>query len=78
MKQGRRQWVYGISGVSHDAFIHTIRLQLKGSRESIELEAWFTEARAVKAILGQRDFFEKHRITFERARERIDIVPIKK
>ncbi len=41
-------------------------LQSLGSDAGLDLEAGFTEARGVGAILGQTGFFDRHRIVFER------------
>ena len=39
----------------------------------IELDAGFTDAAGVAAILGQSGFFEYFHITFERDKERLEI-----
>ena len=40
----------------------------------VDVVAGFTESKGVRAgILGQRDFFDKYRITFQRSRNWIDI-----
>jgi len=41
--------------------------------EMIKIEAGFTDSPGVHAILGQADFFQHFKITFERYKERMEI-----
>jgi len=74
---GRQVAFRGIAGDAVAGYFHTIQLQLIGSPEVIELEAGFTDAPGVRAILGQTGFFEHYRITFDRSKELIEIRPKK-
>lgn len=42
------------------------------------MEVGFTDSPGVAAILGQAGFFDNYHIKFERDKEIIEIVPIKK
>jgi len=77
LEAGRKQTLYGVSGHPIEVYFHKIKLQIIGSKESIELEVGFTDATAYTALLGQVDFFMHYQITFERAKERIKITPAK-
>lgn len=75
--QGRPIRFRGVSGTGFTVYLHTIHLQIRGARGAIALEAGFTDAPIVKAILGQVGLFDAYRITFERAKERIEIVRVR-
>ena len=78
MKAGLKHEFFGISGHTIDAYFHTVRLQLVGSSDSLELAVAFTDSPGVGALLGQADFFQHHQIKFERYKERIEIKQAKK
>ena len=75
---GRKEEYFGISGEGIDVYFHKIQLQITGSLEVNELEAGFTDSKGVAAILGQAGFFENYHIEFERDKERVEIVPVRK
>jgi len=76
--KGRKKRFFGISGAGIDGYVHRIRLQIVGAPASIELDVGFLDAPGVDAILGQVGFFDHYRIKFERDKEQIEIVPIKR
>lgn len=80
LRDGRKETFFGISGVSQgiDVYFHKIKFQIIGSLDIVEMEVGFTDSPGVAAILGQAGFFDNYHIKFERDKERIEIVPIKK
>ena len=66
---------YGITGEPATCYFHPVRLQVVGLRHSIEMAVAFTDASSVGALLGQADFFEHFKITFERYKERLEVSP---
>jgi hypothetical protein len=76
--KGRKKRFVGISGTGADGYVHRVRLQVVGVRDSIELDVGFLDVPGVDAILGQAGFFEYHRVVFERAKEQIEIRPLRK
>ncbi len=64
---------YGISGEPVPGYFHEITLQIVGMNTQVRLLVAFTEAEGVSALLGQADFFEAFRITFERRKQRMEI-----
>lgn len=77
IEQGRVLELFGATGTSMKVYLHQIELQIIGAQETMTLEAGFSDALPVTGLLGQVGFFEHYRITFERAKERIEIVPAK-
>jgi hypothetical protein len=73
---GRAESFGGIAGEEVIAFFHPVELQIMGSDESLKLEVGFTDSPGVSAILGQADFFKHYTISFERAKEKIEIKSI--
>lgn len=78
IESGRQEQFSGISEGSIEVYFHIIKLQIKGTSDLIELEAGFTGSKGVGAILGQAGFFDNYYIKFERNKERVEILPIKK
>lgn len=78
LKDGLKQEYFGISGHKIQAYFHKVKLQLVDSPDSLELAVGFTESDGVGALLGQADFFQAHKITFERHKGRIEINPAPK
>ncbi len=78
LEDGKKQTFRGIGEGTVDVYLHTIKLQIIGSPEALEIEVGFTESSGVDAILGQADFFKHHKITFERYKERMEIKPANK
>ena len=72
----KRERFVGISGTPIEVAVATIEVQVRGSDDRFELEAGFTTAQGVSALLGQAGFFERHKVTFERAKERLTLKPI--
>jgi hypothetical protein len=76
--KGRRTDGVGVSTTPIDLYFHPVQVKVRGDDTVIDMEAAFTESERVGAILGQRDFFEHYKITFERYKERIELTPAKK
>jgi hypothetical protein len=77
-EKGLKQEFFGISGDGIEAYFHTVRLQIVGAKDTIDLAVGFTHSPGVGALLGQADFFQHHRVKFERYKERIEIKPASK
>jgi hypothetical protein len=70
---GRIEEIGGIAEIGIAAYIHPVRLIVRGL-SGVDVEAGFTESRGIRAgILGQMGFFDKFRITFERYKNWVDI-----
>ena len=70
---GRREPIGGIAETPIVAYIHSVRLIIRGL-SGVDVDVGFTESRGVRSgILGQVGFFDKYRITFERYRNRVDV-----
>jgi hypothetical protein len=73
IESGRTEQIGGIAEAPIVAYIHTVRLIVRGL-SGVDVEAGFTESKGIRAgILGQIGFFDKYKITFERSRNWIDI-----
>jgi hypothetical protein len=75
---GRLQKFFGISEEGIEVYFHTLKFQIIGSTDLFEIEAGFTPSDGVKAILGQKGFFERYKIIFERYKDRLEIIPNRK
>jgi hypothetical protein len=70
---GTKEEIGGISEFPILAYIHSVRLIVRGL-SGVDVQAGFTESRGIRAgILGQIDFFDKYRITFQRKSNWVDI-----
>ena len=72
-EDGKREFYFGIGAQPVAVYRHKLKMQILGSRETIEVEVGFTDAPGVDAILGQADFFEHYHIKFERNKERLEL-----
>ena len=75
LKAGLKKEYFGITGEPAICYFHPVQLQVVGLSHSIDLAVAFTEASSVGALLGQADFFQHFKITFERYKERMGITP---
>ena len=64
---------FGVGGQSVIGHIHTVRLQIQGFSEWIEIEVAFIDARLPYQLLGQTGFFDNYEINFKRYRGRFEI-----
>jgi predicted aspartyl protease len=64
---------FGVAGQSVMGHIHSIRFQIQGFSESIEIEAGFIDAKLPYQLLGQAGFFDNYEINFKRYRGRFEI-----
>jgi hypothetical protein len=78
LKSGIKQEYFGVSGHKIEAYFHTVKLQIVGAPDVVELAVGFTESEGVGALLGQADFFQAYHIKFERSRGQIEINPASK
>lgn len=74
LTSGLRQQFIGIAG-RLDGYLHEVTLKVIGLDEATKMAVAFGELEGVSAILGQTDFFQQYRITFERYNELIEIDP---
>jgi hypothetical protein len=73
VESGRKERIGGIAETPIVAYVHSVRLIVRGL-SGVDVEAGFTESRGIRTgILGQRGFFDKYRITFQRSRNWVDI-----
>jgi hypothetical protein len=78
LKSGLRGEFFGVSGHTIEVFFHEVELQVVGASNFIKTAVAFSDSPGVGALLGQADFFQHHKITFERYKERIEISPVKR
>jgi len=64
---------FGVAGQSVIGHIHTIRFQIQGFSEWIEIEVGFIDAKLPYPLLGQAGFFDNYEISFQRYRGRFEI-----
>lgn len=64
---------FGVGGQSVIGHIHTVRFQIQGFSEWIEIEAAFIDAKLPYQLLGQSGFFDNYEINFKRYRGRFEI-----
>jgi len=64
---------FGVGGQSVIGHIHTIRFQIQGFAEWIELETGFIDAKLPYQLLGESGFFDNYEIIFKRYRGRFEI-----
>src|SRR5229473_6185005 len=64
---------FGVGGQSVIGHFHTIRFQIQGFSESIEIEAAFIDTKLPYQLLGQAGFFDNYEINFKRYRGRFEI-----
>jgi predicted aspartyl protease len=67
-----REYV-GVGGQSVLGHIHSVRFQIQGFSEWIEIEAGFIDAKLPYQLLGQTGFFDNYEINFKRYRGRFEI-----
>lgn len=73
VNSGRREQIGGIAEAPIAAYVHTVRLIVRGLG-GVDVEAGFTESRGIRTgLLGQIGFFDRYRITFQRSRNWVDI-----
>lgn len=75
LTSGVKQEFFGISGEPTFGYFHNVGLQIIGESKPLAFTAAFTDSPGVFALLGQADFFQAYKITFERYKERIEIKP---
>ncbi len=63
----------GVGGQEVIGHIHTIRFQIQGFSEWIEIEAAFIDTKLPYQLLGQSGFFDNYEISFKRYRGRFEI-----
>jgi len=78
IEKGKKEIFSGIEGGKLTAFLHPVELQIMGMEMRIEIEAGFVDSPGVSAILGQEGFFDAFKIKFERSRNVIEIIPVRK
>jgi predicted aspartyl protease len=77
LERGEKEYFSGIEAGRVVTYLHKIHLQISGIDKMIEVEAGFTAAQGVVAILGQEGFFDNFRIKFEKDHNTIEITPVK-
>jgi len=78
IEKGKKEIFSGVEGGEVVAYLHKIKLQITGIDKIVEIEAGFTDAPGIFAILGQDGFFDAFRIRFEKDHDIIEIVPVVK
>ena len=67
-----REYV-GVGGQSIVGHIHSVRFQVQGFSECIEIDAGFIDAKLPYQLLGQTGFFDNYEISFQRYRGRFEV-----
>lgn len=70
---------YGVTGLAQAKPAYPAHVKVKVEHlPEVDLLVYFMETDAFAFILGQRDFFDRFRITFEKLQYIFEIVPMKK
>jgi hypothetical protein len=71
---------YGVLGIDQTkpAYLAPLTIKLQLIRREITLPFYFLESNAFALILGQKGFFDQHRIRFEKHRNVFEVVPVVK
>ena len=64
---------FGIGGEGIKTVYRPIEMEVKGAGERLTIQAGFIDSKGVSALLGQYDFFDRYKVTFERAKERLEL-----
>lgn len=72
-EDGLEKEFFGISEKSIKVYFHKVQMQIPGFDKPFEALVGFTRSNGVSALLGQADFFERYKITFDRRKEMIEI-----
>ena len=64
----------GIGNGHLQGWAHAVRIEILGAQDQIEVMAGFTEGLGISAILGQEGFFDHYKITFERQKNRFELI----
>lgn len=67
-----REYV-GVGGQSVIGHVQSVRFQVQGFSEWIEIEAAFIDAKLPYQLLGQAGFFDHYEISFQRYRGRFEV-----
>ena len=80
LRNSRKINFHGVAGHEHvkSAHLAKVMIQISGMEEKVEVEAGFIDSSAVSIILGQQDFFDTHRIKFEKDHNTFEITQVKK
>ena len=71
-----RDWkVLGISGGPLPQKITTVEMQIKHLEKKFLSEVGFVTGLNTVALLGQKNFFELHRIKFEKDHDTFELIP---
>ena len=73
LEDGLEKEFFGISEKSIKVYFHKIKMQAPGFDMPFEALIGFTKSNGVGALLGQADFFQRYKITFDRKKESIEI-----
>lgn len=73
LTDGLEKEFFGISEKSIKVYFHKIQMQITGFDKPFDALVGFTKSDGVAALLGQADFFENYKITFDRKKEIIEI-----
>lgn len=65
----------GVSEVPMDTYTTLVSVQAEGLK-TVRVPVVFVDSPGVDALIGQIDFFDQHRVTFDRAENAFEIVPI--
>ena len=64
---------FGVGGQSVIGHIHSVRLQIQGFAEWIDIDAGFVNTLLPYQLLGQSGFFDNYEVSFQRYRGRFEI-----
>lgn len=67
--------VYAAVGSEVVGYVHTLKIRVGGDRRTYEVPCAFTTIGGdVRAILGQRGFFENYKVVFEKYKNQFEVI----
>jgi hypothetical protein len=70
---GEKALYGGIGGVI-EGYKHTLRMQVRGDRNTYEVACAFAPIEGMDALFGQRGFFENYKVVFEKYKNQIEVI----
>jgi hypothetical protein len=70
---GKKALYGGIGGVI-EGYKHTLLMQVRGDRNTYEVECAFAPIEGMDALFGQRGFFENYKIVFEKYKNQFEVI----
>ena len=70
---GEKALYGGIGGVI-EGYKHTVQMQVRGDKNTYEVQCAFAPIEGMDALFGQRGFFENYKVVFEKYKNQFEII----